>query len=340
MIVDRYYYNQLNKREQAIYRAFYDGVKAHKDIIPIPVKGVFTKEAFNRIFSAITRDNPLIYYLNQSACNMAHDMLGHVAICPQYFFTKEKVKEYNRKVEKVVNTLIAQLKLTECSDYEKAIKVHDWLCKNVEYDEQGADINEPVRVIASHNIIGVFAHHRAQCEGIAKAVKVLLNAVDVKCIVATGMAYGKRENGPHAWNIVNLNDKPYHMDVTWDIGACTSLRGRIAYDYFNITDEMIGHDHKPEEKLPICNSLELNYFTKNKLAFDSKSQLLAYIEKSLLSGEKEFYFRLEGKLIQADMVNEVKNVVAKLLAGQGTKKVRIQHEENDIIRTCWIKIFM
>lgn len=337
MIVDRYYYNQLNKREQAIYRAFYDGVKAHKDIIPIPVKGVFTKEAFNRIFSAITRDNPLIYYLNQSACNMAHDMLGHVAICPQYFFTKEKIKEYNRKIEKVVNTLIAQLKLTECSDYEKAIKVHDWLCKNVEYDEQGADINEPVRVIASHNIIGVFAHHRAQCEGIAKAVKVLLNAVDVKCIVATGMAYGKRENGPHAWNIVNLNDKPYHVDVTWDIGA--SYVGNIAYDYFNLTDEMIHKDHKPEDKLPLCSSLDFNYFTKNKLVFSKKEQLLTYIEKELRSGKRELHFRIDTGLDWETMLHEIRHLAAKLLSDQDTNKIRVQHKNNSNIGTYWIRIY-
>ena len=37
MIVDRYYYHQLNKQEQAIYKAFYNGVMAHQEIIPIPV---------------------------------------------------------------------------------------------------------------------------------------------------------------------------------------------------------------------------------------------------------------------------------------------------------------
>ena len=67
MIVDRYYYHQLNKQEQAIYKAFYNGAMAHQDIIPIPVRGEFSQESFERIFMAMTRDNPLIYFLNQSA---------------------------------------------------------------------------------------------------------------------------------------------------------------------------------------------------------------------------------------------------------------------------------
>lgn len=338
MIVDRYYYNQLNKSEQTIYRTFYEGVKSHKDIIPIPVKGTFTEEMFNRIFAAITRDNPLIYYLNQSACNMAQDMFGHVAICPQYFFSKEKVKEYNKKIENAVNTLAAQLVLTEGTDYEKALKVHDWFCKNVVYDMQGADVNEPARVIASHSIIGVFAHHRAQCEGIAKAVKVLLNSVDVRCIVATGMANSTRENGPHAWNVVNLNNTPYHIDITWDIGAYDCATGRIPYDYFNITDDMIEIDHKSEGKLPICNSLELNYFTKNKLVFNSKSRLLAYIEKSLKENNEEIYFRIELEINQREVITSVLEYIMRYYASRGKGGIRVEKLCNETIGTCLIRI--
>ena len=56
MIVDRYYYAQLNKQEQAIYKAFYKGLMAHEDIIPIPIRGQLSKEVFNKIFLAMTRE--------------------------------------------------------------------------------------------------------------------------------------------------------------------------------------------------------------------------------------------------------------------------------------------
>ena len=254
MIVDRYYYHQLNKQEQAIYKAFYNGAMAHQDIIPIPVRGEFSQESFERIFMAMTKDNPLIYFLNQSACSVASDTFGHFAICPQYFFTKEKVKEYNRKIEKVVNGLVGQLHLLKCSNYEKELRVHDWICQNVEYDYEGTDKDKISRVIASHNILGVFAYHKAQCEGIAKAVKVLLNAVDVKCIVVTGVA-GKNGNmRPHAWNIVNIDGNPCQLDVTWDMGK--SMGDKISYEYFNLSDEYIKKDHKAECKLPECKLTE------------------------------------------------------------------------------------
>lgn len=339
MIVDRYYYNQLNESEQAIYRAFYDGVKSHKDIIPIPVKGKFTEDVFNKIFAAITRDNPLIYYLNQSACNMAQDMFGHVAICPQYFFDKAKVKEYNRKIEETVNALAAQMELTKGNDYEKAQKVHDWLCMNVEYDMLGADMNEPVRVITSHNIIGVFAYHRAQCEGIAKAVKVLLNAVDVRCIVATGVAHSERENGPHAWNIVNLDNTPYHMDVTWDIGANGKLKDRMAYDYFCITDEMLGIDHVPDDNLPKCDSDEMNFFVKNKCFFKTKVQVMAYVAAMIRRGHTDLYFRVSPQMNIKLLTNDIGNLAMRELANKGHRGIKIQQRLNEKMGICWIGIY-
>lgn len=43
MIVDRYYYQQLNKQEQAIYKAFYQGVRNTKRLFQFPLKALFRK---------------------------------------------------------------------------------------------------------------------------------------------------------------------------------------------------------------------------------------------------------------------------------------------------------
>ena len=324
MIVDRYYYHQLNKQEQAIYKAFYDGVMAHEEIIPIPVRGKFSQESFERIFMAMTRDNPLIYFLNQSACSTASDMFGHLAICPQYFFGKEKVKEYNRKIEKVVNELAGRLRLLECSDYEKEIRIHDWICQNIEYDYEGTDKSKLSRVIASHNILGVFAHHKAQCEGIAKAVKVLLNAVDVKCIVVTGDAVKNGESVPHAWNIINIDGEPYQLDVTWDIGALGKEKQRIAYDYFNLTDELMGQDHKADSELPVCKAKTANYYVQNNCSFLLRHRLMAYIDKLVEQQANVFEFRAESRLNKSAIEKDVSDYILQKLQEQGKSRVDIR----------------
>ena len=343
MIVDRYYYHQLNKDEQKIYKIFYEGVMAHKDIIPIPMKGLPSQEFMDNVFFALTRDNPLIYFLNQSAFSYAQDDFGNVAIVPQYFFNKDVVKQYNRKIETAVNGLAAQLKLTEGTEYEKELKVHDWICKNIEYDKDGHNTKNVAKIIMSHNIIGVFAHHKAQCEGIAKATKVLLNAVDIKCIVATGMATSKRENGPHAWNIVNIDNKPYQLDITWDLPITYGKSNidsdmRISYDYFNLTDSEILKSRTTEKSLPVCDSDDMNYFKMNNLIFKSKSQVLKYIEDGLAKGYSQFYFRLAGRLSLNTIYKAVFELITNYLHENGITGKTVWRDFNDDLKTCYLVI--
>ena len=338
MIVDRYYYHQLSKQEQAIYKKFYNGVMSHQEIIPIPVGGEFSQESFERIFMAMTRDNPLIYFLNQSACSIASDMFGHVAICPQYFFTKEKVKEYNRKIEKVVNELVGHLHLLECNDYEKELRVHDWICQNVAYDYEGTDTDKVSRVIASHNILGVFAYHKAQCEGIAKAMKVLLNAVDVKCIVVTGNSIKDGQCVPHAWNIVNIEAEPYQLDVTLDIGAMGQNKQPVVYDYFNLTDELMNQDHNADSNLPKCKSKKANYYVRKGCSFQLKYWLMEYIDRLIAQNEQTYEFRVESRLNKVGIEKEVIDHIVQRMQEQGRSSAGVKISSNKSLGIYHIEI--
>ncbi len=338
MIVDRYYYQKLNPTEQVIYRTFYRGVMAHQELIPLPIRGTLSKESFGRIFNAMTRDNPLIYFLNQSACSCARDLLGHTAICPKYFFDKEKVKEYNRKIERTVNQIIDDLNLLNCSSYEKELRIHDWFCKNISYDYEGSDRTKVVRAIASHNIWGVFAYHKAQCEGIAKAVKVLLNAADEKCIVVCGEACKNKTTIPHAWNLVNIDGHPYHLDVTWDIGAKGKEIQRIPYDYFNLSDEWIGIEHRTDTLLPEAASMDQNYFLLNGILFHHSDEVLSFVETNLQKGAIEFYIRYLGRKKMRELVQELQRKIVKFYQEQGCSDKQIRSSVNEQIKTCWIGI--
>lgn len=317
---------------------------AHQDVIPIPIKGMPPKDMMDNVFFALTRDNPLIYFLNQSAFSYASDDDGNIAIVPQYFFDLKTVKEYNRKIEKTVNGLAYSLKLTEGTEYERELKIHDWLCQNVEYDKDGHDLNNVTKFIVSHNIIGVFAHHKAQCEGIAKAAKVLLNAVDIRCIVATGIAKGKHETGPHAWNIVNIDNKPYQVDITWDIGCnegqpTNALPGsRIYYDYFNLTDSMIMKTRSFEKNLPECVSEEKNYFTVNKVIFKSKVQAIKYVEKMLSKGQMEFYFRLDNRVGLKSTYEAVNELICKFCVDNEMTNRVVNKQINEELKILWFKV--
>lgn len=54
----------------------------------------------------------------------------------------------------------------------------------------------------------------------------------------TGDSVKSGQIAPHTWNIVNIGEEPYQLDVTWDIGAMGQSKHHIAHDYFNLTDEL------------------------------------------------------------------------------------------------------
>ena len=100
----------------------------------------------------------------------------------------------------------------------------------------------------------------AVCEGIAKAVKVLCDRLNIWCIIALSEA--NPEKGikyRHAWNVVKLNGQFYHLDVTFD--NTLSRDDIIRYDYVNLSDRQIFRDHEPAIwKLPVCSDSDNFYY--------------------------------------------------------------------------------
>ena len=208
------------------------------------------------------------------------------------------------------------MKLTEGSDQEKVRKVHDYMCRKIAYDYGGANISDVSRFIAAHNIIGVFAHKKAQCEGIAKAAKVLLNAVDVRCIVLFGEAVNETgKMTDHAWNIVNIEGTPCHLDITFDIG--TGFEDMISYDYYSVTDSQIRKDHVFSTGFPRCTVTRYNYFEELGLAFSSKMILRKYISREVKRGALMIYVRLTGKLKVKEVADEITEYALKEICDRG-----------------------
>lgn len=337
MIVDRYYYGKLPEHEKRIYLEVYRGCMNHKDIIPISI-GEDRIKSYPRIIRAVMDDNPLMYYVNQSVCEIAQDTNGNSAVLPQYFFTPEIVAVYNQRLQNAVNRIIFDLKLTEGTDLEKARKIHDYLCSTIAYDYQGSDIGNISRFITAHNILGAFALKKAQCEGIAKAAKVLLNAVDVRCILVFGKAEGK--DGvmtDHCWNIVNIEGHPYHMDITFDLGR--SSEDFIAYDYYNITDAQIRKDHVFSGGLPKCKEIKANFFEQEKLIFTSNRKLERYIAQTISEGKRILYFKLAGKLKAEEIRTELLDYATTVLSGIAQGHT-VEMTINKATGTCRIKILL
>ncbi len=181
-----------------------------------------------------------------------------------------------------------------------------FICENIRYDK----LKKPY----SHEIIGPLGHGVGVCEGIAKSVKVLCDALGVWCIIAIcGNNPEKGIKYRHTWNIVRINGQYYHLDATFDntLGKNEDGSTSIRYDYFNLDDKNIFRDHEPLiAPAPPCPDGNHFYYREKKLSF---TKLEDVYKRALQAAKKgrEFTFHWRGgyltREVLADLVDQIQS---------------------------------
>jgi hypothetical protein len=134
------------------------------------------------------------------------------------------IEEFNAKADKIISDVIKP----DMTELQKALKLHDYLVLNTVYDTEGsiADYNGG---ISAYDIL---ICGNGVCQGYAQAYNILLE----KCGIDSVMATSRDMN--HAWNLVNIDNEWYHVDVTWD-DPVPDVMGRVNHKYFMLSDEAI-----------------------------------------------------------------------------------------------------
>lgn len=115
------------------------------------------------------------------------------------------------------------------SDIEKEIAIHDYLVDNINYVDTGD---------SSYNAYSALINGIAVCSGYTECFKTLLDMLGIENATISGEAGGQQ----HIWNVVNLDNHWYHVDVTWDdpVGSSSDY---IDHSYFNISADDMALDH-------------------------------------------------------------------------------------------------
>ena len=260
--MEQYYYNHMNKPQQAAYHSIFAGVKNLSDEIQVPA---LSGEELYNIFFQMRLDHPEIFWVTNFKYRYYKDSPNLIFI-PEYLFEKNKIREHQKALTARVEKLVRPAQ--KMSEWEKEKYVHDFICENVRYDK--------LKKAYSHEIIGPLGQGVGVCEGIAKAVKILLDALGVWCvIVICGNNPEKGIKYRHTWNIVKINGTYYHLDATFDNSLGKDHENtEIRYDYFNLDDQQIFRDHEPLiAPAPHCNDHDHFYYKEKKLSF-TKQELL------------------------------------------------------------------
>lgn len=268
-VINNFFYNQLAGNEKKIYDKLYQNkINLKKGNYKIEFGTEFNKilseedggkrlgQDYQTAIEAFMHDNPDLFYINVNKMYLnvetttrflktTHKVYISAAQDQTYFSddfsSEEQVEETIGQIETVKNNILSTLK---GNDYEKIMKIHDYLVDTIEYDST-------YKAAGTYNINGALLEKQCVCEGYAKALKYLANEAEIMCEMMQGTATNSSgQTESHAWNCVKINGIWYEIDPTWDDPV------------------FIGNGYKP-------NTYKYKYFLKGSNTFE-KDHILSY----------------------------------------------------------------
>lgn len=307
--MEQYYYNHMDKQKQAVYHGILQGITSLADEFQIPA---LDGDALYDVFFQMRLDHPEVFWATGYKYRYYKDS-PNIIFIPEYLFDKGKIKEHQKAMKSRVEKLVRPAQ--SLSEWEKEKYVHDFICQNVHYDK--------LKKAYSHEIIGPLGQGVGVCEGIAKAVKVLLDALGVWCVIAIcGNNPEKGIKYRHTWNIVRIGGAYYHLDATFDntLGKSDKVED-IRYDYFNLDDGHIFKDHEPLIAVaPHCTDHDHFYYKEKKLSFTKTEDVYKRSLQAAKKG-KTLTFHWRGGYLTREVLNELLGLIRK--AGEEKNKTAV-----------------
>ena len=300
--MEPYYYSRMNKLHQNIYHAMKTGLTS---LTPSFLAPWADNRELAEIFFKLRLDCPEIFYAVGFRCRFYKDG-SNVEITPEYLFDKGKVMEHQKAMKARVEKLVRPAK--DMTEWEKEVYIHDFICSGIRYDK----LKKPY----SHEIIGPLGQGVGVCEGIAKAVKILCDALGIWCMIAISEANPEKKiKYRHAWNIIRIGGTYYHLDATFDNSL--SEEGTIRYDYFNLNDKRFFRDHEPViYGAPECGDGDHFYYREKKLSFTKLEDVSKRAVQAARKG-KALIFHWRGGFLTREALAELLNVMEEAAMQKG-----------------------
>lgn len=265
IVVNKYFYNQLESYSKTIYKAFESNKEnmkegTYKINLGTSFSNILSKQNgqeelgkyYQSAIEAYTYDNPDVFYLspNKMYLNIETTTKGQNKTYNVYINNGEEANYLNEEFSNKQDINLALEKIEAIrkqiihnktgNDYEDIKMVHDYLVENIEYDTSLQEKN-------IYNIYGALINGKCVCEGYARAFKYLLDGLGIESTMVIGKGInssGQSEN--HAWNYVKLENNWYAVDCTWDDTVIIGggyIGNSSKYRYFLKGKEDMEKDH-------------------------------------------------------------------------------------------------
>ncbi|MCL2099505.1 MAG: hypothetical protein FWH24_03595 [Oscillospiraceae bacterium] len=315
----RYYFTRLSNEQKPIYGDILNSLYNQQKNVRIPAP--FKIDAIIKTARGVLFDNPELFYVDAVEIPYSYNS-SRAVISFNFLYSAAEIGRMTRSIQNKTQPLLQ--KISNYTDYDKEKEIHDFLARNVKYNETKS--SDPVL----HNISGALTDGSAVCSGYSSAFKYLCDLSGMSCIYVSGEAVDLNEvKETHAWNIIKINGSCYHVDVTWN--SMLRLKNGDCYDYFNISDAYMKLDHMWDtQNYPQCGVMSgmIPYFT-------SGSDFKAHIAAQLKSKNKNFSMRVNKKFRNEEEIYSIIQDAIPLVSRIFVRGIALRYnKKQDIINIC------
>ena len=157
-----------------------------------------------------------------------------VKISKQY--TDNQIKYINEQVDKIDKEIIK----SGMTNKQKLQAFHDYIINTTKYDKERANDmdNRNYKNSISHTAYGLLKNHIALCGGYSDIMSIFAAKYNIQNMRISA--------DKHVWNLVNLDNKWYHIDATWDDPITNTGSQILIEDYFLINTESLHYKDSQE----------------------------------------------------------------------------------------------
>jgi len=177
------------------------------------------------IDEAIAKDDYTYYVLKSySYTSTSYNSYSIVKLEVEYRETLAMTEH----VREQAKTILQKLDVDNKSIDEKVKLIHDFIVRHVQYDEG----------LTKYTAYEALFEKEAVCQGYALLGYMMLKEAGIPVRIAEGSV----KTGEHAWVMVQLDGKWFHLDLTWD-DPIGQTEGNVSYKYYLVSDEKLKEDH-------------------------------------------------------------------------------------------------
>lgn len=191
-----------------------------------------------KVFQKVLEDHPEIFYVSSSYRVSYYGSNGTLKIT--YLGSTKTIKSQMASLNKKVDTIYKGSKSKKTTK-DKIKYFHDYIIDHAKYDY--SNYQKGTIPDRSYNAYGVLVKGVGVCQGYAESMQILLNKAKITNYFVVGSAGNGSSWESHAWNLVKVGSKYYHVDTTWDDPITISGKQMKTYDYFMINDSKMTKDH-------------------------------------------------------------------------------------------------